>query len=89
MRADADLGEQQKIFYRSRDLGLQEVDSIARIYSQKLAVSEQEIRSYILENLNYSLDEANLRGLEAFYEAAAELGLISSPRPLEFYPEIT
>jgi chorismate dehydratase len=89
VRADADLGEQQKIFYRSRDLGLQEVDSIARIYSQKLAVSEQEIRSYILENLNYSLDEANLRGLEAFYEAAAELGLISSPRPLEFYPEIT
>jgi chorismate dehydratase len=87
VRAEVNLGTQQEIFYRSRDLGLKEVDSIARLYSKKLAVPEQEIRTYILENLNYSLDEANLRGLEAFYEAAAELGLISSPRPLKFYPE--
>ena len=87
VRAKVKLGTQQEIFYRSRDLGLQEVDSIARIYSQKLAVPEEEIRTYILENLNYSLDEANLRGLETFYKAAAELGLISSPRPLKFYPK--
>ena len=86
VRRDADLGEQREIFYRSRDLGLQKVDAIARIYSEKLAVPEPEIRTYILENLNYSLDEANLRGLKAFFEAAAELGLISSPRPLEFHP---
>ncbi|MEE8348858.1 MAG: menaquinone biosynthesis protein [Acidobacteriota bacterium] len=87
VRANADLGIQRDIFYRSRDLGLEKVDSIARTYSQKLSVPEEEIRTYILENLNYSLDEDNLKGLATFYEAAAELGLISTPKPLEFYPE--
>ena len=86
VRAGADLGAQREIFYRSKELGLQNVDSIARVYSQRLAVPEEEIRTYILENLDYSLDEANLRGLETFYEAASELELIPSPRSLNFYP---
>ncbi len=64
------------------------VDAIARSYSEKLAIPEPEIRTYILENLNYSLDEANLRGLKTFFEAAEELGLISSLRPLEFHPKL-
>lgn len=86
VRADVQLKKQQQVFYRSRELGLQEVDSIARIYSKKLGVSKEEISTYILQNLDYSLDKANLRGLETFYAAAAELGLIQSHRPLDFYP---
>ncbi|MDA2933742.1 menaquinone biosynthesis protein [Acidobacteria bacterium AH-259-D05] len=86
VRADADLREQQEIFYLSRDQGLKEVNLIAAAYSKKLGVPAEEIRKYILENLNYSLDEANLRGLQTFFDAAAELGLISPPRPVQFYP---
>ena len=86
VRSGADLGEQAQVFYSSREQGLKEVDSIATVYSQKLGVEAAEIRTYILENLNYSLDQSNLRGLQTFFDSAAELGLTSSSRPLEFYP---
>ncbi len=84
VRPGVDLGEQAKLFSLSRDQGLREVDSIAKLYSRKLGVPAAEIRDYI-RNLNYSLDESNLQGLNTFFELAAQLGLISQPRPLEFY----
>ncbi|MCH8016774.1 MAG: menaquinone biosynthesis protein [Acidobacteria bacterium] len=86
VRSAADLGEEAQIFYQSRKQGLQEIDTIASVYSKKLGVEAGEIREYILENLNYSLDQDNLRGLQTFFDTAAELGLTSSSRPLEFYP---
>lgn len=86
VRSGADLGEQAQIFYRSREQGLKEIDSIASLYSKKLGVEAGEIREYILENLNYSLDQDNLRGLQTFFDTAAELGLIASSRSLQFYP---
>jgi chorismate dehydratase len=86
VRSAANLGEQAQIFYRSREQGLKEIDSIASVYSKKLGVEAGEIREYILENLNYSLDQDNLRGLQTFFDTAAELGLTASSRPLQFYP---
>ncbi|MEE8462239.1 MAG: hypothetical protein V3S50_08960, partial [Acidobacteriota bacterium] len=63
-----------------------EIDSIASVYSKKLGVAAGEIREYILENLNYSLDQDNLRGLQTFFDTAAEMGLTDSSRSLKFYP---
>ena len=84
VRPGVDLGEQAQFFARSRDLGLKEVDSIAKLYSRKLGVPAEEIRDYI-HTLNYRLDESNLQGLNTFFELAAQLGLIAQPRPLRFY----
>ncbi len=86
VRSAANLGEQVQIFYQSREQGLNEIDSIASVYSKKLVVEAGEIREYILENLNYSLDQDNLRGLQTFFDTAAELGLTASSRSLQFYP---
>lgn len=85
VRDGVDLTDKAELFYRSRAEGLSQVDTIAALYSDKLNVPAEEIRHYILCNLNYSLDAANLRGLQTFYQTAAELGLIASPREIEFY----
>ncbi|MBI4445138.1 MAG: menaquinone biosynthesis protein [Acidobacteria bacterium] len=85
IRHGVNLGELVQIFYESRRAGLNHIEDIARIYSAKLSVSAGEVRDYLLHNLNFSLDEENLRGLDTFYSLAAESGLISSVRPLEFY----
>ena len=84
VRPGVDLGEQAKFFTLSRDQGLKQVESIAKMYSRKLGVPVAEIKDYI-RTLNYSLDESNQRGLNTFFELAAQLGLISQPRPLLFY----
>ncbi len=86
VRSAANLGEQVQIFYQSREQGLKEIDSIASVYSKKLGIEAGEIRRYILENLDYSLDQENLRGLQTFFDTAAELGLTASSRSLQFYP---
>lgn len=85
VRSGVDLGDKAQLFYRSRELGLQEVDLIAATYSARLKIPAGEIRDYILHNLDYGLDDANLRGLETFYDLSAELGLIASRRSLQFY----
>lgn len=86
VRQGVDLGEQAGLFALSRDLGLEKIDSIARIYSGRLAVPAAEIRDY-LHTLNYSLDDSNLRGLQTFFELAAKLGLIPAAQPLRFYEQ--
>ncbi|MGH9339813.1 MAG: menaquinone biosynthetic enzyme MqnA/MqnD family protein [Acidobacteriota bacterium] len=84
VREDFELGEQSRIFYESRDEGLANVEEIARIYSEKLAIPQDEIRRYIRENLSYWLGEADIRGLEEFYRLAEEIGIIEKRKPLHF-----
>lgn len=71
-------------FQTGRDRGLASIDLIAANYAPKLGLTEHEIKDYLRANLDYSLDLANLDGLEHFYRLSHELGLIESVRPLEF-----
>ncbi|MFB3903371.1 MAG: menaquinone biosynthetic enzyme MqnA/MqnD family protein [Acidobacteriota bacterium] len=84
VRADFELGEDAALFYKSREAGMASIPEICSTYGQRLQIPATEIRRYLLENLDYSLDEPNQRGLECFFSFAAELGLIPKPRPLEF-----
>lgn len=70
-----DLGE---VFSQSRDHGLepQNLDGIAREWSPRLNLSEAEIKTYLTENIHYTLDRENSEGLELFYRYSAEMGLI-------------
>ncbi|HSR70055.1 MAG TPA: menaquinone biosynthesis protein [Acidobacteriota bacterium] len=82
VRRDAALGEQARCFYESRRQGLQELPEISRLYARKLGLNPQEVFHYLSCNLDYSLDEDNLKGLETYYELAAKWKLIERPRPL-------
>lgn len=85
---NAQATEVVEIFQRSRDNGLkpEHVDELAREWAPKIGISEQDIRTYLTENIHYHLDAENLEGLNLFFQYAAELKLIESPPDLRFLP---
>ena len=88
VREGVDLGKKAGLFLLSRQVGLQSVSRIAEVYSQKLGISRDLISSYLLDNLDYSLDEVHLRSLEVFFGHAQELGVISRVKPIRFYDPV-
>jgi chorismate dehydratase len=77
-----DLAE---IFRNSRDHGLQpqNLDQIAREWVPRLKMTQQDVRSYLTENIHYHLDAACLEGLQLFYRYAAEIGALPSAPKLQ------
>lgn len=71
-------------FERSRDYGLAHMDEIAPKYAPALGLATEEVKIYLTENIDYTLDEQNLKGLRLFYHLAREAGLIPEERSLEF-----
>jgi chorismate dehydratase len=73
-----------EVFQRSYEYGRARRSDIVADQSRQLGLPEDLIRTYIDENVDYSLDEANLQGLRLFYQLAKEVRLIDSVRELEF-----
>jgi chorismate dehydratase len=71
-------------FRESYEYGKSQLSQIAQEQSRKLDLGEDEILNYLTWNIDYSLDEENLEGLNLFYQLAREHRLVSSLRPLEF-----
>ncbi len=88
VRDGVDLGSRAGLFLLSREAGLQSVSAIAAMYSRKLGLSADLISSYLLDNLDYRLDEVHLRGLEIFFEYARDLGVIPRVEPIRFYSPV-
>jgi len=76
-----------KIFQQSRDHGLANVDALARTWAPRVGISEQAVRTYLTENIDYSLDEENLAGMELFFKHAVDCGVLPGLKPLEFVGE--
>lgn len=74
-------------FQDSLAFGLQHVDAIASKAAAEMKLPASVLRCYLLENIDYHLDEENLRGLTRYYEFAAELGLILEANAVEMAPE--
>jgi len=74
------------VFQDSRDQGLQpeNLESIAREWAPRLGLSQEEIKSYLTENIHYSLDPACLDGMKLFYQYAQECGALPSAPELFF-----
>ena len=85
VRPGVALREKAKLFLISRQAGLRSVPTIAETYARELNISQKFICDYLLDNLDYSLDDANIRGLRTFFKEAQKLGVISEVRPIEFY----
>jgi chorismate dehydratase len=73
-------------FQDSLAFGLQHVDAIASEAAVEMKLPAPELRRYLLENIDYHLDEENLRGLTRYYQVAAELGLISQVNKIALAP---
>jgi chorismate dehydratase len=61
---------------QSRDHGMAHIDDLAVEWSQKIALTEQTIQSYLSENIHYVLDEECVEGMRGFFRMAAETGVL-------------
>ena len=73
-------------FQRSRNHGTEtrNLQVIAREWSPRIGLSEDEIIVYLTENIDYSLDRENHSGLQLFLRFCEELGLIPRVPELRF-----
>lgn len=63
-------------FQDSLAFGLKNLDAIASEAAARMNLPLGDLRRYFTENIDYHLDEENLRGLSRYYSLAAQLGLI-------------
>jgi chorismate dehydratase len=82
-RADDLRGVRRVDFEGARDEGLAHLEEIAALYSPVIGLPGDEIRSYLLENISFALDEEMREGLDLFYKLAHRRGIIPANRPLE------
>jgi chorismate dehydratase len=71
-------------FLRSRELGTSHVDQIVREEARRYGVSAELARKYLSYHIDYTLDEANITGLQLFFRYAAECGALPSAPELAF-----
>lgn len=81
---DLKLGRYRRDFELSRDFGLAHVNDIASEYAPKLKMSVEDVRIYLTQNIDYSLDEENRKGLRLFGKLALEVGIIPTEKELMF-----
>jgi chorismate dehydratase len=81
---DKHLSLCRKDFEESREFGLGHVDDIAAEYALKLNLQPAQVKVYLTQNIDYSLDEENLRGLRLFFKLAREAGIIPVEKELHF-----
>jgi predicted solute-binding protein len=60
---------------------MQHLDQISVEASRELNLPAEKISRYLTENIDYTLDQENLRGLQRYFDLAAELGLIKEAKP--------
>jgi chorismate dehydratase len=70
-------------FAASLAYGKQHLKEISAEAADAMGLPAEKLQRYLTENIDYSLDEHNLRGLQRYYEMAVELGLISRVKPME------
>jgi chorismate dehydratase len=82
-RAAAVTPEVIRDFQDSLAFGVQHIQEISAEASRELNLPAHKITRYLTENIDYTLDGENIRGLQRYYEMAAELGLIRQAKPFE------
>ncbi len=83
-KSEAITAEVVRAFEESKREGLSHLAEICSRESLRLGMTREEVRRYLTENVDFSFDEENRRGLECFYRLAEETGLLKEVRPLEF-----
>jgi chorismate dehydratase len=78
-------------FQASLNCGLQSasLDEIARTWSPRIGLSEDEIRQYLTFNIHFYLDADCVQGLKLFYRYAYECGLLPQISELCLWDDIS
>ena len=71
-------------FIASRDFGLSHIGEISYEASRDLELPQRALESYLRDNIDFSLDAENRRGLELYFDYAAKLGLIVQASPIHW-----
>ena len=71
-------------FLASRDFGLSHLGEISYEAAQDLELPQSALESYLRDNIDFSLDAENRRGLERYFENAANLRLIPEAKPISW-----
>ena len=78
-RPEVVTSELTEDFLASRDYGLRNVNEICAEAAGRMRLPERELRLYLQKNIDYSLDEENLKGLLAYFHYSDRLGLLGHP----------
>jgi chorismate dehydratase len=70
-------------FQDSLAFGMRHLDQVSTDASRDLNLPAEKIARYLSENIDYTLDDENLRGLQRYFDLGAELGLIRQAKPLQ------
>lgn len=70
-------------FQDSLACGMQQIPEISAEASRELNLPADKISRYLTGNIDYTLDDENLRGLQRYFDLAAELRLISQAKPVQ------
>jgi chorismate dehydratase len=76
---------QCRMLQQARDRGVANLTAIARQVGGGNASLELRTLTYLRDNLKFGLGEAEQAGLRRFHELAAEISVVSGPRPLKFF----
>jgi chorismate dehydratase len=68
-------------FVDSRNLGMEHTGEICAEAAREMVLPEEELRLYLEKNIDYTLDEENLRGLERFWALSSAQRLIGEMPP--------
>jgi chorismate dehydratase len=69
-------------FAASRVFGLAHIPEISEVAAFELKLPAAAMAAYLQQNIDYSLDTDNQRGLEKFFARAAALGLVAENRKI-------
>ncbi len=71
-------------FAAARDEGLAHIDEIVSNYEKEIKLPREDFKTYLTENISYSMDDSMRRGMELYFELASKTGLVNSSRKLIF-----
>jgi chorismate dehydratase len=71
-------------FAAARDEGLANLDRVIADYPHPIELTHDEIKTYLTQNVAFSLDEEMRKGLLLYLDLAAKHKLIEYAKPLEF-----
>ena len=71
-------------FAAARDEGLNHLDEIIANYESEISLSRADFKTYLSQNICYSIDENMRNGLRLYFELALKHGLTEKQKSLEF-----